>query len=583
MNDMSLLKLYKIAVKNLSKRRKVQLTFVLILMILNSFSELISIAILVPFFSTLLNINETYSKIPPYLKENIFTSSPESFLISFVLIISVICLLSGLIRMISLYSGYKLSALIANELVAKTYKNILDQEYSFFLKEEKSKLVAVLTNDGIRFLTQLILPTLNFINYVFFLVFMGSILVFFNWQISLSIFSIVLLMYGSVSIYAKKLWKRESKNQVMLLQEIVQKLSINFGSIEYIKLYDLEEKNFQNFRKTNYSFNNSLSKGDFVASSPRIFLEYLMIIVFICLSVYLVLINKLNEYLPVLITIIILAQKILPLIQKVYESLAMVSTTKESFANIIFYLNGYKDKQNIKDNLRIKKLPFLRFNELIFKNVFFKYKNQEIFRNINLNIKRGEKVAIIGESGNGKTTLMRMILGLLSPSRGEIIINGEQLNKQDKLFKKIWQNIIGYVSQDIYLVKGSMKSNITFFEKYPEKDDAFINKIIRMSSLENCVKKHGGIYSEVNEAGVGFSGGEKQRIAIARALYKSDQILIMDEPTSSLDIKMKNKILRNILKLKDLTFICVLHDFENLNEFDKVIKCSNKKLEVITN
>ena len=143
--------------------------------------------------------------------------------------------------------------------------------------------------------------------------------------------------------------------------------------------------------------------------------------------------------------------------------------------------------------------------------------------------------------------------------------------------------MIGYVSQEIYLVKGSIKYNITFFEKYPLKDDAFINKIIRMSSLENCVKRYGGIYGELNEAGVGLSGGEKQRIAIARALYKSDQILIMDEPTSSLDIKMKNKILRNILKIKDLTFICVLHDFENLNEFDKVIKCSNKKLEVITN
>ena len=583
MNDISLIKLYKIAFRYLSQRRKIQLLFVLILMILNSFSELMSIAILVPFFSALLDIDQSYSKIPTFLKETIFANSPESFLISFVLSISIICILSGLIRMSSLYSGYKLSALIANELIAKTYNNILKKDYLFFLKEEKSRLVAILTNDGIRFLTQLILPTLNFINYIFFLVFMGSILVFFNWQISLSIFSLVLIMYGCVSIYAKKLWKRESKNQAGLLQEIVQKLSINFGSIEYIKLYDLEEKNFQNFSKINYSFNNSLSKGDFVASSPRIFLEYFMIIVFICLAIFLKLSNQLNESLPVLIAIIILAQKILPLIQKVYESLAMVSTTKQSFANIVHYLEGYKEKQKIKDNFKSEKIPSLSFKKLIFKNVYFKYQNQEIFSNINFNIKRGEKVAIIGESGNGKTTLMRMVLGLLSPHKGEITINGDKLNKQNKLFQKIWQNIIGYVSQEIYLVKGSIKFNVTFFDKYPEKDDVFINKIIRMCSLENVVRRYGGIYGELNEAGVGLSGGEKQRIAIARALYKSDQILIMDEPTSSLDIKMKNKILRNILKIKDLTFICVLPDFENLNEFDKVIKCSNKKLEVITN
>ena len=308
-----------------------------------------------------------------------------------------------------------------------------------------------------------------------------------------------------------------------------------------------------------------------------------MIIIFICLSVYLGLINKLSEFLPILITMIILSQKILPLIQKIYESLATVSTTKESFANIVVYLNGFKDKQNFSKNLGSEKLPFLKFNELIFKNVHFKYNNQEIFRNINLIIKRGEKVAIIGESGNGKTTLMRLILGLLPPLKGDIIVNGEKLNSQDAIVRKIWQNIIGYVSQEIYLVKGSIKSNITFFERYPEKGDAFINKIIKMSSLDSCVKKHGGLYGNLNEAGVGLSGGEKQRIAIARALYKSDQLLIMDEPTSSLDIKMKNKILRNILKINDLTFICVLHDFENLNEFDKVIRCSNKKLEIITN
>ena len=105
-------------------------------------------------------------------------------------------------------------------------------------------------------------------------------------------------------------------------------------------------------------------------------------------------IKSTSEYLPVLITIIILAQKILPLIQKVYESLAMVSTTKESFANIVHYLNGYKEKQNIKDNLRSQKIPFLRFEKLIFKNVYFKYQNQEIFRNITLILKEEKKLQL---------------------------------------------------------------------------------------------------------------------------------------------------------------------------------------------
>ena len=583
MKDLSLLDLYKIAYKYLSNRRKRQLFYILFIMTLNSFSELISIAILIPFFSTLLNIEETYSKLPIFLRNTFLANSQENFLITFVISITFISLISGVIRMCSLYSSYKVSALIANELIAKTYRNILNKEYSFFLKEETSKLISILTNDGIRFLTQLIMPTLNFINYISFLLFMSSILLFVSWKISLSIFIVVLLMYGSVSVYAKRLWKTESKNQANLLQEIVQKLSINFGSIEYIKLYNLNKKNTNEFKNINYQFNNSISKGDFVASAPRIFLEYLMIIIFITLSVYLGYINQLSRYLPLLITSIILAQKILPLMQKVYESLALVSTTKDSFANIVNYLKGYQEGNDLKYSKDEIKKVFNQFDNLTFENVYFGFNKEVIFKNICFKINRGEKVAIIGESGTGKTTLLRMILGLLSPFKGEIIVNENNINVKNQLFKRSWQNMIGYVSQDIYLLKGTIRSNINFFGKDKDKGDEFINKVVKMASFEKCVKKNGGLDSLVSEAGIGFSGGEKQRLGIARALYKSDQILVMDEPTSSLDLKMRNKILRNILKINDLTFICVLHDFENLSEFDKVIRCSDKKLEVISN
>ncbi len=184
MNDISLFNLYRIAYRYLSRKKKIQTYLIICLMLLNSFSELISIAILIPFFSTLLNIEETYSQIPDFFKSTFLANNSQSFLITFVLIITLMCILSGSIRVISLYGSNKLAALIANELVFKTYTNILKQDYSFFLREEKSKLISVLSNDGVRFLIQLIIPSLNFINYILFLLIMGTILVFFNWQIS---------------------------------------------------------------------------------------------------------------------------------------------------------------------------------------------------------------------------------------------------------------------------------------------------------------------------------------------------------------------------------------------------------------
>ena len=147
MNDISLFNLYRIAYRYLSRKKKIQTYLIICLMLLNSFSELISIAILIPFFSTLLNIEETYSQIPDFFKSTFLANNSQSFLITFVLIITLICILSGGIRVISLYGSNKLAALIANELVFKTYTNILKQDYSFFLREEKSKLISLKSFD----------------------------------------------------------------------------------------------------------------------------------------------------------------------------------------------------------------------------------------------------------------------------------------------------------------------------------------------------------------------------------------------------------------------------------------------------
>ena len=581
MNDISLFNLYRIAYRYLSRKKKIQTYLIICLMLLNSFSELISIAILIPFFSTLLNIEETYSQIPDFFKSTFLANNSQSFLITFVLIITLICILSGSIRVISLYGSNKLAALIANELVFKTYTNILKQDYSFFLREEKSKLISVLSNDGVRFLIQLIIPSLNFINYILFLLIMATIIDFFNWQISFRILFIVLIMYLSVSFYAKRIWQRESKKQTLLLQKIVQKLSIDLGSIEYLILYNLQGAKSKDFKDINLSLKNSLTISNYYAAVPRVFLEYLMIIIFILISLYLGYSNQLEKYLAFLITIIILAQKILPLIQKIYECLSLVSTTKDSFSNIVNYLEIYQEKIRINSSSNNEKESISKFQKLTFKSVYFKYEKQNIFNDISFDIGRGEKVAIVGDSGSGKTTLLRIILGLLYPQKGIVKVNNKVLNFKEIQLRKSWQNIIGYVPQEVFLEKGSIRSNITFSDINLKENNRFIHQIIKKVSLESLVEKLGGIDSLVNESGVGLSGGEKQRLAIARALYKSNEILIMDEPTSALDSKTKNKILKNILSIKGLTFICVLHDDEKVNEFNKIIKCSEKKIEII--
>lgn len=188
-------------------------------------------------------------------------------------------------------------------------------------------------------------------------------------------------------------------------------------------------------------------------------------------------------------------------------------------------------------------------------------------------------ISIIGESGSGKTTLINTILGLIKPSSGDILID----NKKKNLFNKFWYKKIGYVAQDIYLSDDTLKNNILFGRKNKKMNDFKIKKLIKLLNLEGMVNSlNRGINTMVGDRGARISGGERQRIGIARALYNNPEIIIFDEATASLDIELEKEVIKKIKKAyKNSTIISVSHRKVPIMFSDKIYKVENSKISKI--
>jgi ABC-type bacteriocin/lantibiotic exporter with double-glycine peptidase domain len=228
-----------------------------------------------------------------------------------------------------------------------------------------------------------------------------------------------------------------------------------------------------------------------------------------------------------------------------------------------------------------KKEQPLQFNEAIsFEDVSYRYEGggRNVLDNCTLQIRKGEKVGIVGRSGAGKSTLVANILGFLKPTEGQIRIDNTVLSENNL---KDWWHIVGYVRQEVFIMNTSMLENIAIGEDAAKVDMEKMKRAVKLASLEELVNElPNGIHTKLSERGNNLSGGQKQRIAIARAIYKGAQVLVFDEATSALDSKTEEEITNAIQQLgkEDLTIIIIAHRYTSLRYCDRIYDLQNGRI-----
>jgi len=387
----------------------------------------------------------------------------------------------------------------------------------------------------------------------------------------LIIFSIsyFLMSYTTKSILKKnsKIISHQSNQMIKVIQE-------GLGGIRDVLINGHQTFYSESYRAADSKFRNAGAINKFIISSPRFIMETIGMLV---ISILAYLITKSNDGImnavPVLGAMAIGAQKLLPALQQVYSSVTNMKSAKSSFLDVIDLLN-----QEIKSEENgIKKIEFRKYIEI--KNVSFQYPSakQEILKNLNLEIFKGDKVGIVGSTGSGKTTLLDIIMGLLIPSFGDIFIDGFKLTSNNRVN---WQKNLSHVPQEVYLSDVSIAENIALGFKKNEIDLKQIMKVCEAAGVNSFISDLPNSYETlVGEKGVKLSGGQKQRIGIARALYRKSDILLLDEATSALDVRTEKDVMEKIQNLdKNLTIIMIAHRISTLRNCDYILEVNQGKI-----
>lgn len=341
--------------------------------------------------------------------------------------------------------------------------------------------------------------------------------------------------------------KRISSDRIKSNEDRFILVTKAFGSFKELKFSGLEKVYINIFSKSSKKYANSLSLNNIIAGSPRYLIELLSFGGLIFLILLLLISDKeLNIILPTISIYAFVGYRLLPALQQIYHSISNLRSTKSS---VDLINNQFKKIKLYKQESDCA--PFLITKSIALNNVFFFYPNTKraALKKINFSVSAFSKIGIVGMTGSGKTTLVDIILGLLSPSQGEVIIDGNIINSNNK---KSWQKSVGYVPQQIYLSDDTVAANIAFGVDASYIDYAAIEEAAKTANLHEFIINElpQGYNTFVGENGVRFSGGQRQRIGVARALYKKPQVLILDEATSSLDALTEKYVIEQLDKLK---------------------------------
>ena len=569
---------------SLNEKRKLQFFVYLIFILISSFAEVLSIASVVPFIAALSDPAKMFNLPLVNLISSTFNiSSSENIRIPITLIFGTIVIICGIIRLLNLWFSYRIAASVGSDLSSEIFKKIIYRPYLEALNSGDA--ISLLNAEITRVVYGVIIPQLFLLSSFIICIFLVTTLIIINVKATIiSALIIFSFYYYNLSI-TKNTLRKNSQFQVEINKKLVRTIQESFGYIREIILKQKYLFFINNFKKNNYSYNLILAKSGFINAYPRILIEPLGIVVLSIIGCVTVIKSGFNNALPLIATLAVGAQRIIPLIQKIYEGIAKTRSTKDSLIVVLEFLNNHNNKNYLENSETIQdfsKKDLNVFSYLEIKDIYFKYPNDSkyLFNGISLKINKGDRIAIIGQSGSGKSTLVDLLIGLIPPSSGKIFANGMDIVEFREADLAYWRDKISLVSQRIYLSETSIKENIAFGIEKNKIDIRKINKVLKIALLSDYIsKKRFGIDTVIGENGISLSGGQQQRLGIARAIYKNPQFLILDEATSALDYKTEYEILNNLSSMNNkLTMIMVTHRENNLKFCNKIFRVENGNL-----
>lgn len=559
----------------LAKTRKWQLFGLFLLMLCSVFAEMLSLGAVVPFIGALTSPESVMKQVSAQSVIKMFNIKDDEELI--ILLTTSFILLAfwaAFIRMLLLFVNTRLMAKMSVELRFRIFSITLYRPYTFHIANNSSELISIVTDKISILVYSAIQQVLNF--FIAFLVAFSIVvtLLMIDSMIAISAFLVLGGSYFFIGYFSRKLLKVNSKKIAESHPLAIKQLQEGVGGIRDVILDNSQESFITPYKSYIKKSQTAIIYNNLIAQIPKFILEFLGIAFIAVLACYFYLSGK--DGLPLLAALALGAQRLLPAMQQAYVAWSGILGGESAIADVVKYM---RIKTEATDHFS-KDIAAIQFNQAIeLKDIQFSYNASKKGQldGISLTIPKGSKVGFIGPTGCGKSTLMDLIMGLLKPTKGELLVDGVVV-KENTI--KDWQKKIAHVPQSIYLSDNSIAENIAFGIPKDQIDMKQVKIAAKSAQLEKLIESlDNGYLTKVGERGIQLSGGQRQRIGIARALYKQASIIIFDEATSALDEETEANIVNAIDSLdEDLTILMIAHRLSTLKNCDTIYRLSEGKI-----
>jgi ATP-binding cassette, subfamily B, bacterial PglK len=555
----------------LTRKSKFFLVLFLLFSLAISALETIGISAIMPFISAASHpeyilSNEYLSYI---YKQYGFSSTPD-----FVVVFGALLIVFYLFRQIYIYVyGYMLSRFAFGRyhyFAYRLFSAYMSLPYQEFVQKTPATLSKTIVDEAMS-LSSMLLSMLVIFSEIMVVLFLYALLLMTNLKMTIVLTAIVVAQLVLMSSTVSKLIKKESFKKSELQDRFLKVLNESFGNFKLIKLLSSEKKIVEEFEKASAQYAKASIQNSTLAPLPRSLLETVGLIMLVGSCVYVLLKYQYAYHVIPIISMYALAlYRILPAITKIGAAYSDIATKYHSLEII---------HADLSYEMTIEGDDIVSFErEIGLKKISFSFNSRwNVLHNLDLTIRKGQKIAIMGDSGSGKSTLADIIMGIYKPQSGFVYVDKSVINEKNI---KSWRKNIGFIPRHTYLFDGTLAKNVAFGY---EIDEQKVIVALKKADIYDFFADKGEANAWIGEGGVKLSGGQKQRLGIARAMYNDPTLLVFDDSTSALDNETQTKIFEQICSASsEKTLIVVTQRESTAAMCDKAYRVEKGKVIKIT-
>lgn len=556
--------------QQISPRRRGQLGLLLLLMMFTSVAEVASIGAVIPFLGALM-VPEKLQAHPAFAAflKPIGVMDAQQLLLPLTMIFIAGALLAGAMRIAFSWGSIRLAYATGADLSYSIYWRALYQPYSVHVSRNSSQIMAAIVTKVNGVINGVLTPMLTLMSSVFLLAAISGVLFVINIGVTLAALLCFGAIYLGVIMMTRAIKRRNGQEIAVKTTHVVKALQEGLGGIRDILLDGSQRTYCDIYRNADVPLRRAQGSNQFIAQSPRYAIEAigmaLIALIALMLSRYG---DGIESSVPVLGALAIGAQRLLPVMQQAYAAWSALIGNQPVLEEVLELLEQFVPPEHDQD------MSYMAFErDIRLRDISFRYSQEMplILDGLELSIRKGSRVGIIGKTGSGKTTLVDLIMGLLVQDGGYVEIDGVQINEKNR---RAWQSHIAHVPQSIFLTDNSIAENIAFGVPKDKIDWPRARRAAAQAQIASDIEAWPqGYDTRVGERGVCLSGGQRQRIGIARALYKNADVLVFDEATSALDGDTEKAVMDAIEGLSEkLTIIIIAHRRSTLKSCTQIIE-----------